>query len=254
MSLVPDRVYPAQVSPVTDALEVHPERGNIYALSIDTPPKQLYLVRAEVEGKAVENIYLGEVPGARTVEPTIGNMKRALTTSLISGLAQSGYRLSDRSGMIIDTDTRYNSGHRSLQIHPAFRLRVMYFNGRYYLCLNHQLAVRSVLSLAQIGEASEGFVASPSQRVYYRSDDGWQEARFVGADGDGFLLAAITGDEVRLAPEDVIPRLSRGQVAELAPALGLNARNLEQRYSDAISMRGWFELQPAAIEFDIGFF
>jgi len=25
-------------------------------------------------------------------------------------------------------------------------------------------------------------------------------------------------------------------------------------YSDAISMRGWFEIQPAAVEFDIGFF
>ena len=25
-------------------------------------------------------------------------------------------------------------------------------------------------------------------------------------------------------------------------------------YSDAISMRGWFDLQPDAIEFDIGFF
>lgn len=110
MSLVPDRVYPAQVLTVADAIEVHPERGNIYALSIDEPPKQLYLVRAEVAGKAVENIYLGKVPGARAVEPTIGNMKRALTTSIISGLAQKGYRLSDRSEMVIDTDTRYNSG------------------------------------------------------------------------------------------------------------------------------------------------
>lgn len=130
---------------------------------------------------------------------------------------------------MVNTETNYAPpGGSGLRIHPAFDLRVLYFGGYFYLCLDHRLIVRSVLSLASLLQRDRSLRLEPGQRVLVRGADGWSEARLSTADPEGYALSIGDGADVHVPMDQIFPDLSRSQIARLAPALGVSAQDLER--------------------------
>ncbi len=203
-------------------IEAYPERANLYRLTLEPEPARLYAIRGEVHGETREEIYFAPVGGAKVVDQSIGNMRRALQGTILAALRRTGYTLSARFPLVVDTSMDYAPGGKSLQIHPAFNLRIMCFAGSYFMCLDHQLVVRSVLSLASLTKKCSTFQLSTSQRLVVRVHDEWREGILVDLGSDTCRISLISGEDADVPGVDVIPRLTRTQISTLAPPCGMS--------------------------------
>jgi hypothetical protein len=105
---------------------------------------------------------------------------------------------------------------------------VIDFGGRHYLCLDHRLVVRARLSLASLIRRSRGLQLEPAQRAAYRDRDGWTEGHLLESGPVDSIIRSVTEQEIRIANEDIVPALTREQIAQLAPALGMPVQQLEE--------------------------
>src|SRR5882724_5764698 len=132
-------------------IDPYPERANLYPLTLEPPPTQLFGIRKTTKGKVREEVYFEPIPGTKPTVATVRDMRRALMRSVIEGLERVGYKISRKFSKIIKTDTNYApSAGASLKIYSAFKPQVLYIRGYYYLCLDHQLIIRATLSLASL--------------------------------------------------------------------------------------------------------
>jgi hypothetical protein len=232
MSLVPRRSSTTVYVDSNRAIEVYPERANLYALDLSPMPKELYLQRSEIDGEAVETIHFQHTPGSQIVEASVRNIRRALTTAILAVLPSGEFRTGDRDEIIVDTSENFTPGPTSLQIYRSFLLRVMHFKNRYYLCINHRLKVRSVFSLARLADHGYELPLHSSQRALFKEDDEWWDGHLASIEGEYCHIKLKGGIEKVLPLKSVIPRLTRSQVSGLAPAIDVNPRLLEQMVKD----------------------
>ena len=211
-------------------IEVYPERANLFQLNLNHQPVELYVTQKQVFGKTREEVFFDKRKGSKPVDPTIGNMKRALQRAILGDQEALGYKINKKSLAVVNTDTNYAPTKGNLlQIYSAFKQRVLRINDAYYLCLDHQLVVRSILSVAALVglERSPGLL--PAQRVLLRlNGTDWQEGKLVSNDSKNCHLVLPSGDEITVTAADVFPDLNRSQIASIAPALGIQPNVLEQ--------------------------
>lgn len=222
---------PSEPHPATNnIIDAYPERANLYPLALNRLPRKLYEVQNTVKGKTREEVYLKPVAGIQPTEPTLRNMRRALTRCVIEGLERAGYKLSRLGSKVVKTDINYApAAGKALKIYSAFRLQILYIGGYYYLCLDHQLIVRATLSLASLLKLDRSLRLDSEQRVLLKLETNeWEEGRLLSADSGSSQLSLTTGNEVRAANEFIYPELTHVQITKLAPALGVKPQELER--------------------------
>src|SRR5258707_8662479 len=102
-------------------------------------------------------------------------------------------------------------------------------NHAYYLCLDHQLVVRSVLSLSKLVGLDRSPRLLSGQRVLMRlNGTDWREGKLVSSDSHSCHLQLPSGEEITVTAADVFPDLNRSQIASIAPALGIQPSELER--------------------------
>src|SRR5438270_8401291 len=113
-----------------NVIDAYPERANLYPLALNRLPRKLYEVQKTIKGKTREEVYLKPVAGVQPTEPTVRNMRRALTRCIIEGLERAGYKLSRLGSKVVKTDINYApAAGRALKIYSAFRLQILYIGG-----------------------------------------------------------------------------------------------------------------------------
>lgn len=222
---------PSEPHPATNnVIDAYPERANLYPLALNRLPRKLYEVQKTVKGKTREEVYLKPVAGIQPTEPTVRNMRRALTRCVIEGLERAGYKLSRLGSKVVKTDINYApAAGKALKIYSAFRLQILYIGGYYYLCLDHQLIVRATLSLASLLKLDRSLRLDSEQRVLLKLETKeWEEGRLLSADSGSSQLSLTAGNEVKAANEFIYPELTHVQITKLAPALGVKPQELER--------------------------
>ncbi len=217
-------------SPAVPTFESYPERANVYLLTLDPMPTELYLTRETVKGRIREKRSFRFIPGAASMLPSPRNICTALQSTLLEALQSAGYTVREKFTLVVDTKVNYAPDKKSLRIYPAFRPRIMHFGDCYWLCLDHRLIVRSVMSLAFLERLHTTFSLDASQRVIFRSrdGDGWEEGKWIQAGSEECHLALPTGEEVKVARQDIVPYLTKIQIAQIASLFGVNAQQLER--------------------------
>jgi hypothetical protein len=211
-------------------VEGYPYKANLYRLTLDPMPAELYLVRAQAGRRHREEIHFSPVAGSTVVKPLVRYMRRALQRTIMSALTSCGYKIGGRKrDLIVDAATNHLPARGYLGIYSAYRVRVLYFSGAYYLCINHHLVERVTTSLASILSSGVRLQLAPSQRVFVKRGGQWDEGRLIASGADTARLAlAAGGEEITVPSTTVAPDLSRPQIARLAPALGITAHDLER--------------------------
>jgi hypothetical protein len=221
--------------------DIYPERANLYPLIIDSKIDELYLLRHESSNSRVrEELYFKEVEGSIKVEPSPYNLRRAITRSILESIQRGEHRVSRKFNTVINVERNYAPRGTPLRIYPSFKLRVFDVNNIFYLCVDHQLVVRARLSLAALVQKDPSFRPNQSQRVLLRAsgEGGWDEAYLAEYDSDSCKLVLLDGGELMASTNEVYPELTRSQVNDLAPKLGVKASDLERlikQYSFLIS-------------------
>lgn len=210
-------------------VESYPERGNLYRLTLDPMPTELYLAREVVKGKFLEKKTFISISGSTSIVPSTHNICITLQNTILEALQHAGYPpVKKKFALVADTNTNYAPEKKSLRIYPAFQSRVLCFNDCYWLCLDHQLIVRSVMSLDFLERLNATFSLDSLQRVIFRNQDGWDEGKWIRADFGGCYLSLLTGEEVKIAKQDIVPHLTRTQIIQVAPLIGVRAQDLER--------------------------
>jgi hypothetical protein len=210
-------------------VDLYSERANLYHLNMNPLPKKLHLVREEKPGgKVREDLYFEPVESSAPVEPTVDNLRRALLRVVLGGLKSAGYKVSRKHARVIKTDVNYAPGGTALRIHPSFDLKVLQFENVYYLCVDHRLVVRTVLSLAALLAKHSALALNPAQRVLIRGEEDWQDGKWSKSLGGDCALYLANGDEVIVAAGNVFPELTRIQINQVAPALNVKPQDLER--------------------------
>lgn len=207
--------------------EAYPEKANLYQLVLSHLPTELYVLEEEYLGKTRERVQFAPALGAIEVDPVISDIRRALQNSMLTNLRNAGYKVRDRFPQVINTTVNYVPEWKFLRIYPAFNLRIMHFGGNYWLCVDHQLIVRSRIYLATIENRTSVLRMNPSQRVLFRNGDVWSAGRLIDSDGEKCNIALPSGTTVLSAKQDVVVELTRMQIAVLAPTFGISAQDIE---------------------------
>lgn len=211
-------------------IDAYPERANLFELAFEQVPAQLYVAKRPVNGKTREEMRFTAGDGATAVTASVGNLRRALQSAILEALQEQGYRVRTRFALVVDTSENHAPApaRKGLQIYPAFKINVLAIGGRYYLCIDHQLVVRASISLASLLKVKPELSLDIAQRAMVRLGDDWGEGRLLAVDAGQGRLALDSGDEVTIAAHDIFPRLTRTQVAQMAPKLGISADALER--------------------------
>jgi hypothetical protein len=251
-----DRTLPAlpssQVSAITlpdslgpdpsfagDVVDAYPERGNLYRLQVSPQTPRLYLTVQQMADKRREIVRFRSARGATPVQPSVKNMKRALPSLMVDRAKAAGFKMATRDSLIpriVDSDANLvpQASRRSapkasgLGIYPAYDLQVLFFGGAYFLCVDHHILVRNGYTLSEVTKHDSQFRLEPSQRVFVRTDETWQAAKFLSADENGVRVALADGDELTTQQTALMPDLTRQQIARLAPLFGIDAGDLER--------------------------
>lgn len=228
--LMTGNIMRPRIGPTFEAhpVEAYPVRANLYPLTLDPMPMELYIVREVVNNRGRQRTCFDAVPGATIIDPSIRNISTALQSRILEALQHAGFAVREKFALVADTTTNYAPDKKRFRIYPAYELRIMYFGSSYWLCLDHKLIVRASVSLASIEQLDTMFSLDPQQRVVFRSRDGWDEGRWIRTDTDGCYLALATGGEAKIAKQDIIPSLTKVQIAHVAPLLGMKAQELER--------------------------
>jgi hypothetical protein len=213
-----------------NAIDVYPERANLYPLTIEPAPTELFGIKHAVRGKMREEVYFEEVHGAKPVEITIGAMRRAIQRALLDSLKAANYTLSGHSQKIIKKDSNLapTGVSKSIQIYSSFDWQILYFTSNYYLCLDHRLVVRATLALGRLMQLAPGLSLNPAQRIYFKLNGEWDEGKLLSSGGDNARLTRLDGGEVVVPSQDVYPDLTRNQIVQLAPSLQVRVNDLER--------------------------
>ncbi len=212
-------------------IDVYPERANLFALTIDSAPKELYKTERQERGKTREDISFEKVAGSKPVPPSLKNLRQALRRCFVTGLKGAGYKVGHRELKVVRTDNNLAPVRASgspLKLYSSFEWRMLSLNGNWYLGLDHRLVVRAAMFLPKLREKFPALRLDPSQRVLFQSDGDWDEGRLLEVEGDDCRLVLYTGDEVTVPAKDVVPELTRAQIVQLAPALKVSAGELER--------------------------
>lgn len=207
--------------------EAYPERANLYQLVLSHLPTELYVLEEEYLGKTREKVQFAPAEGAMAVIPVISDIRRALQNSILTTLRDRGYKVKDRFPQVSNTTVNYVPEWKFVHIYPAFKLRIMHFGGNYWLCVDHQLIVRSRVPLATIEKRTGALRMNPSQRVLFRNGDIWSAGRLIDSDDERCNIALPRGGTIRSSKQDVVPELTRTQIAVLAPTYGINPQDIE---------------------------
>src|SRR5258708_8741326 len=109
-------------------IDVYPERANLFRLSLNHQPVELYAIQTQAFGRTLEEVFFDRRKGSKSVDPTIGNMKRALQRAIVSDQEAVGYKINKRSLAAVNTDTNYApTTGKSLQIYAPFNQRVLFY-------------------------------------------------------------------------------------------------------------------------------
>jgi hypothetical protein len=166
-----------------NVIEAYPEKANLYPLTVEPMPDELFALKHLVRGRMREEVYFERAPGTSPVEVTIGAMRRAIQRAVLAGLKAANYTLSSHSQKIIKKDSNLapSAVGRSIQIYSSFDWQILHFNSNYYLCLDHRLVVRATLALARLLQMAPGLGLNPHQRIYYKLDGEWGEGKLLGS-------------------------------------------------------------------------
>ena len=211
-------------------VDVYPERANLYPLTVEPIPTELFRLTHPDRGRTRTDVYFEQVNGSEPLPVTISAMRRAIQHSFLEGLKAAGYTVSAHAQKIIKNDSNLapSSAARSLQIFSSFDWQILYFNSNYYLCLDHRLVVRAKLALARLLQLDDSLGFIPGQRFYFKMDGEWDEGKLVAVDSDSARLVRLAGSELVIPAEDVYPDLTRNQIVQLAPKLRVTASELER--------------------------
>lgn len=207
--------------------EAYPDRANLYQLTFHPLPTELYTLKTDYVGNIQEKVLLAPTAGALAVVPTNTTLRRAVQQSLLTTLVNSGYRVRDRFPQVSNPTVNYVPEWKFLRIYPAFNLRIMHFGGSFWLCVDHQLIVRSRVPLAIIEKQTSQLRMHPLQRVRYRNGEVLSLGKLIGSDNERCEIELPTGETIFLSKHDVIPDLTNNQIALLAPTFGVSAHELE---------------------------
>lgn len=225
---MPDKNLPAKINLKRDSIEMFPERANLYPLSIEPFPTELYKVEREENGKNHEYIFFEKVPDSTLVEPTFYNMRQAIRQAILHGLDASEFPVHSRSSNAIVKKNLAPSNQKAIQIYPSFKWRIIFIGENYYLCLDHRLIVRSILELDKISKSCPSMKLNSSQRLLVKKDETWCEGEFVKIEGDNIHVGLDSDNKIIMPQKNVIPVLTRSQIMELAPSLKINPDTLEK--------------------------
>ncbi len=232
----------------------YPERANLYPLVIDSKVDELFLLRSESHGRVREELYFEEVEGSVRSEPSARNLRRAFTRSILESIKRTGHRVRRNFATVINVERNYAPGGTPLRIYPSFRLRVFDVNNNYYLCVDHKLVVRMVVSLATLMQKDPSFKPNRLQRVLLRTsgENSWDEAYIADVSDDRCKLILPDGGELLVLANEVFPELTRSQITYLAPKIGVKASDLERlikQYSFLVAKNAPYARLAACTEF-----
>lgn len=233
---------------------VYPERANLYPLTISSNIENLYLFRQESNNRIREEVYFEEVEGSIKVEPSAHHLRRAITRSILENIKRGVHRVSRRFNTVINVERNYAPSGTPLRIYPSFKLRVFDINNTFYLCVDHQLVVRAILSLAALVQKDPSFRPNYLQRVLLRTsgESAWDEAYLADFDLDKCHLRFSSGSELVFPASEIYPELTRSQISQVAPKLGIKASDLERlikQYSFLIAKNAPLARLAACTEF-----
>jgi hypothetical protein len=212
-------------------IEAYPERANLYPLTLLPMPRQLYSTRCGPPGHTHEEIVFGFTKDATAVDPTSYYIRQALQQAILRSIqGKPGYRVKTHSlqPLIIDVSRDFSPKQQQLQIVQAYRPRIIEFSGSYWLCLDHHLIERSLLRLDKLEHFDAQFHPLPGQRMLFKQQQSWMTGKLLRIEGDTYLLELPTGEEVHATKNELVPSLSRMQLARLAPTLGFHANEHER--------------------------
>src|ERR1700730_8401200 len=217
-------------SSTSNTIDIYPLRANLYPLSLSPRPHFVYEWRHEVDGKVHEEASLEPIADATKTPATVWNISRALKRMILTGFKSEEYRVSRKSPKVIKVERNYAPSGSQLQIYPSFELRILCFNDNYYLGVDHHLVVRAVLSLATLLTKDNSLQLNPGQRALIKLERGeaWDEGRVIKSESGNCHLTLLNNEEVVMSEKVVYPELTRTQIAQLAPALGVRAEELER--------------------------
>jgi len=119
----------------------------------------------------------------------------------------------------------------------------MHFGGTYWLCVDHQLIVRSRVTLATLEKQNGILHMNPSQRVLFRNGGRLATGRLIDSDNEHCNIALSDGGTIISAKRDVALELTRTQIAALAPSFGIKAQDIETVIKHhSFSSRAYLEL------------
>lgn len=212
-------------------IDVYPERANLYPITLQPVPTTLYLVRREERGRVREDIRFVRVADAEPVNGESHYIRWGIRGRVLATLRKNGFQINEErfSDIVLDT-TKNHARQKRLRIYPAYEFRILDIGGRFFLCIDHHLKTQLLLSLDALRARNDSFLPYSSQRVFCRRSPGeeWIEGAFVAATPGGSEIMLPDGESVEALPNDVIPYLSREQVLQMAPALGVSAHDLER--------------------------
>ena len=211
-------------------IDAYPERANLYSLSMDPEPDELYSIERQSGGRTREEVYFERTPNSTPVEPTIGNVKRALSRCFIEGVRAAEYAVSNRTSMIIQKTNNYApvEARKALQIFSSFDWQVIAFHTNYYLSLDHRLTVRASLAFARLLQLVPSLRLNPAQRIFFKLQGEWGEGKLLETGGESARLSRLEGGEIVIPAQDIYPDLTRSQIMQLAPALRVRPTDLER--------------------------
>jgi len=210
-------------------IDAYPEYANLFHLDVRPMPDSLHSTQATEHDRNREVFRLGATKSSRPVPATISNVRRALTTTIIDEIRTKGFDVTERFPIVVNKSSNLSPVPAGLQIYTAFRLQVLHFQGQYFLCLDHRLVARSAIQLNQLYELVPDLHLNTHQKAWVRSNEGWLPAFLVETDSGGSLIT-LNPDRSEDTPAsnmDIVPRLTRTQVMQLAPHLGISADRLD---------------------------
>lgn len=233
------------------SIDVYPERANLFPLTVEPPPSNLFSIKQTVQGRTREFVFFEQVPNSNPTEVTPKTLCRAIQNCFLEGLKEAKYTVSSHSQKIIKRDSNLAPQivGKSIQIYSAFDWQVLHFNSNYYLCLEHRLVVRATLALTSLLKLIPSLTFNPEQRAYFKNNGEWDEGKLMEAtDSESVRLSTLKGDEVIIPKEEVYPDLTRNQITLLAPKLKVTANELERSIKQLSLLT---IANPARARFDI---
>lgn len=211
-------------------LELHPYRANLFHLTIEPKPDELFLVSRLVDGKTREIATFVELEGSRRVAPLLRYAKRALLSLILGQIEDAGFGTSKRTPDVIDNSVDLAPEGALIKIYRSYRTQIRNFGGEFYLCLNHKLVVRSNASIRRLIQINKNLLSEydASQNVFARIDGEWTLTRLVRTGPESSVVDFGEGDLGEVSNGDLLLDLSQRSAISLPSVTGIQKNELER--------------------------